>query len=90
MKQEDFMSQSADDMTVEELAEAIKIKEKQARQVAPNPNVFKSKIFCLNVDYDGSGIRVHNKSTGSYVIFTESLPLLEKAIERAKELREDN
>ena len=91
MNQKDFMSQSVDDISIKELVEAIKIKIKEdsteARVPMKDPNVFEDESRKIIIRKNGGGIDIKCKIIGTSIYFESSLPLLEKAVARAKELR---
>ena len=92
MNKEQFMSQKAGDMSIKELAEAIKIKVKKGETTADyevkNPNVFENACYKITVDSQGRWLDISIGSEEYTFHNHDSLPFLEKAVERAKELRE--
>jgi len=94
MNKEEFMSQKAGEMSIKELAEAIKIKTKESKltaedlkELGKDPNVFEDWNYRIEIVNTGNSINITHQNSKEYFSFYESLPLLEKAVERAKELR---
>jgi len=92
MNDEQFMDQKLKDMTVEELANAIKIKTRRSKSVKPRPKfplVFQDEANRkIEVDLNGSMTLINlTDKTRIFFEVSVSLPLLFEAVEKSKELK---
>ena len=88
MDKEEFMNQKAKDMSAKELADALKIKLSKILPKEKFPIVFENEYTdkVINVNENGNIILLYEERAISF-IREGSLSLLEKAVDKSRELR---